>query len=217
MRGHRVLTPDLTPDLDQPLEQWSASIAELLTTTSRPLLLVGHSRGGAVISQVAERVPEAIDMLVYLAAFLLDSGETVAARGGMGDGPPPGLELSADQRLCTVAPQVAAALFFQDALPEATGNAVAALRPEPLASFYMPIATSAERFGTVRRVYIETLQDIAIPIATQRAMQADLPCERVFTIDSGHSPFVTNIQELTEILVDLADQLVAAEAAQPTP
>jgi pimeloyl-ACP methyl ester carboxylesterase len=38
--------------------------------------LVGHSYGGMVITGVADRIPERIGRLVYLDAFLPDSGET---------------------------------------------------------------------------------------------------------------------------------------------
>ena len=41
------------------------------------LTLCGHSYGGAVVSGVAERIPERIRALVYLDAFVLESGENV--------------------------------------------------------------------------------------------------------------------------------------------
>jgi pimeloyl-ACP methyl ester carboxylesterase len=40
------------------------------------VVLVGHSYGGMVIAGVADRIPERIGRLVYLDAFLPDSGET---------------------------------------------------------------------------------------------------------------------------------------------
>jgi pimeloyl-ACP methyl ester carboxylesterase len=42
------------------------------------VILVGHSYGGMVITGVADRIPERIRQLVYLDAFLPDSGESLA-------------------------------------------------------------------------------------------------------------------------------------------
>ena len=41
------------------------------------VVLCGHSYGGAVVSGVADRVPERIGALVYLDAFHLDDGRSV--------------------------------------------------------------------------------------------------------------------------------------------
>jgi pimeloyl-ACP methyl ester carboxylesterase len=43
------------------------------------VVLVGHSYGGMVITGVADRIPDRIRRLVYLDAFLPDSGETALA------------------------------------------------------------------------------------------------------------------------------------------
>src|SRR6201988_5472838 len=53
------------------------AIARYTTTIDGPMVLVGHSYGGAVISQAAPSVKNATG-LVYLAAFALDEGESCA-------------------------------------------------------------------------------------------------------------------------------------------
>jgi pimeloyl-ACP methyl ester carboxylesterase len=51
------------------------------------VILVGHSYGGMVISGVVDQVPERVRRLVYVDAFLPDSGESVATiTGAMGAG-----------------------------------------------------------------------------------------------------------------------------------
>ena len=47
------------------------------------MILVGHSSGGMIISEVARRQPNSVAALVYLAAFLLPTGAT--PRDVMGD------------------------------------------------------------------------------------------------------------------------------------
>ncbi|MGQ0639260.1 MAG: alpha/beta fold hydrolase [Gemmatimonadaceae bacterium] len=43
----------------------------------KDVVLVGHSYGGMVITGVADRIPERVRALIYLDAFLPESGETV--------------------------------------------------------------------------------------------------------------------------------------------
>jgi len=69
-RGYPVIAPanplrDLASD--------SAYIRSVLQTISGPIVLVGHSYGGAVISNAAVGVPN-VKALVYIAAFAPDKG-----------------------------------------------------------------------------------------------------------------------------------------------
>src|SRR6202035_2992150 len=54
------------------------AIARFTTSIEGPILLAGHSYGGAVISQAASAVKDATG-LVYLSAFALDEGESCAS------------------------------------------------------------------------------------------------------------------------------------------
>jgi pimeloyl-ACP methyl ester carboxylesterase len=71
--GFTVLAPP------NPLRQLHAdadSIASFVGALDGPVLLVGHSYGGAVITRASASLPGVVG-LVYLAAFALDEGETV--------------------------------------------------------------------------------------------------------------------------------------------
>src|SRR4029077_14257272 len=54
------------------------AIARYTTTIDGPIVLVGHSYGGALITQAARSVKDA-KALVYLSAFALDVGESCAS------------------------------------------------------------------------------------------------------------------------------------------
>ena len=58
------------------LDQDSASVASLLRSIKGPVILVGHSYGGAVITNAAAGNPN-VKALVYIAAFAPDKGESV--------------------------------------------------------------------------------------------------------------------------------------------
>ncbi len=82
MKGHRVEAPDLpghgkdrTPIGEVSLEAYAEKICKVLDAELEPVILVGHSMGGIAISQAAEYLPDKIETLVYLTAFLLRDGE----------------------------------------------------------------------------------------------------------------------------------------------
>lgn len=85
LRGHRVVRPSLT-GLGERVHLASPSIGlathiddvanTILWDGLHNVVLVGHSYGGMVITGVADRIPDRIRRLVYLDAFLPESGET---------------------------------------------------------------------------------------------------------------------------------------------
>ena len=85
LRGHRVVRPSLT-GLGERVHLASPSIGlathiddvvnAILWDGLHNVILVGHSYGGMVITGVADRIPDRIRRVVYLDAFLPESGET---------------------------------------------------------------------------------------------------------------------------------------------
>jgi len=206
--GHRVSAPDLagmgsdrTPFTEDVLEQWSSQVASLAGSEG-PAILVGHSRGGIVISEAAERAPGAVQQLVYLTAFLLPAGESLQAnveKAGPGTGPE--MIIDGERGTCTVKPGSERGIFYNRCSDADTRAAVARLCPEPLEPLARGLRITPQRFGRVPRAYIEALDDQAIRIGHQRAMQAVLPCAKVVSIDSDHSPFYSAPLALGEALL----------------
>jgi pimeloyl-ACP methyl ester carboxylesterase len=86
-QGHTVLTPTLTGlgerrhlrSRDVTVETHITDIANIFDYDDLgPVILVGHSYGGVIISGVAERVQSRIAKLVYLDAIVLEDGQTPA-------------------------------------------------------------------------------------------------------------------------------------------
>ncbi len=84
-RGHEVLAITLTGVAERAhllhggvnLETHIADVlAELAVHNVRDAVLVGHSYGGMVITAVADHVPQQVDSLVYLDAFVPRDGES---------------------------------------------------------------------------------------------------------------------------------------------
>ena len=209
--GHEVEAPDLAgrgqdrrPPAEITLTDHVDLVSEVVESSHRPATLVGHSFGGFVISHVAERVPDGVDLLVYLAAFLLRDGETVLGIAGSVSPAVPHLDVREDAGVITVRPDAAREVFYHDCTAEDADRATALLVPEALTPRRTPAELSAERFGRLPRVYMETTDDRALPLELQRRMQSALPCRDVVSLESGHSPFLSMPRTLAERLAEAA-------------
>ena len=211
--GHRVIAPDLpslgadkTPLEKVTLKSWTDTVVAALDTADEPVTLVGHSRGGILISEAAQARPERVRTLVYLCAFLLQDGEALFAMSGVDTESAlrGNLIIAADQRSATVKDETIDEAFYGGCDANDRALARTLLQPEPLAPLTTPLHLTADRFGVVPRVYIECLRDRAVGPAMQRRMINASPCHRVITMDSDHSPFFSSPDELVGHLLSVA-------------
>ena len=88
-QGHEVFTPTLTGVADRShllsptvtLETHILDVINLIRWEElSDVVLCGHSYGGAVVTAVADRLPDRVTSLVYLDAFIPDSGTSVATK-----------------------------------------------------------------------------------------------------------------------------------------
>lgn len=203
--GHQVIAPDLVPvpaganplPLCNPLPLWARQVADLALAAPEPVLLVGHSRGGLVISEAGAIAPQAVRKLVYLTGFLLPQGGSMQSAMAMKEaGGAPDYLRPARGRCLAVAAEAVASRFYNLAAPEVAANAAARLQPEPMGSFSAPLTATPE----LPRAYIECTEDRILPLALQRAMQAALPCDTVLTLQADHSPFLSTPKALAVAL-----------------
>jgi pimeloyl-ACP methyl ester carboxylesterase len=203
--GHAVFAPDL---VGAALSDWTDVVCQILAAQSQPVILIGHSRGGMVISQAAERHPLKILALGYLSGFLLRDGESML-RATQEDGSslaPPNLVMSTDKQTCAVAESALREVFYGQCAPEMVEFARAHMIVEPTGPLATPVKISDARFGRVPRFYIECLQDKAVPLRLQRKMYGALPCRKVWSLDTDHSPFFSKPDELAACLLELASR-----------
>jgi pimeloyl-ACP methyl ester carboxylesterase len=203
--GHTVIAPDLpslgrdkTPANRVSLSMWRDFVCGILDAQTEPVILVGHSRGGIVISEVAEHRPDRIRTLVYLSAFLPRDGECLfdlAARA-TGSEVPPNMVMSEDKGSSMLRDEVVRSAFYGECSDEDVALARSLLQPEPTLPLATPVRLSEKNFGRVPRVFIECLRDRAITPPLQKQMCAAQPCRQVLTIDTDHSPFFSRPDEL---------------------
>lgn len=210
--GHRATAPDLpslgrdrTPLQLVSLQTWTESVCRTLDAEVEPVILVGHSRAGAVISQAAEARPEKIRALVYLAGYLLADGESVSdkAKQDRQSLVGPNMQISQDRRSWTLRETAVRAALYGECSDEDVVLAQSLLAPEAVAPLMTPIRVSEEKFGRVPRFYIECLRDRAVSLSEQRKMVRAMPCRQVISMDSDHSPFLSAADQLAQHLLSL--------------
>jgi pimeloyl-ACP methyl ester carboxylesterase len=211
--GHRVIAPDLpglgddrTPVERVSLRMWTRHVCNILDAESQPVILVGHSRGGIVISEVAEQRPDRIHALVYLTAFLARDGECLfdLAQQDMSSLVAGNMVMSPDKLHSTMREESLRETFYGLCPDEDVELARRLLRPEPTAPLATPVRVTPENFGRVPRIYLQCSRDRAIPPALQKQMYSASPCREVHTLDTDHSPFFSAPDELTAHLHKLA-------------
>ena len=208
-RGHQVEAVDLpqpgdeTKDAAGLLDGWAEHVVARARNHPEPVVLVGHSRGGIVISEAAERAPDRVARLIYCAAMLVDDGETMAAMRARLDAsaaPMVRLQREPDGVMFRADPHSAADFIYSRAASEDRDPLIDAMVAEPRASFQIAPHLSHERYGRVPRAYIECLHDEAIAIELQRRMRESQPCDVVITLDADHAPYLSAPQALADAL-----------------
>ena len=218
-QGHQVVAVDLPGntygEFDIPasqitLDTYVQHVCKVLDQLDEPVVLVGHSLGGLTITQTAEYRPDKIRSLVYLTAVLIGPGEAFIPvesrdsktvrnalyREGRNT-------LSDDLSTVSYREDIIHNMFFNDCSDDDFAWAKSMLVPQPSSPYMDPMQTTDDNFGRVPRFYIECLKDQALSADFQKQMYAKLPCERVMTLNTGHSPFISAPQDLVAHLVSV--------------
>jgi pimeloyl-ACP methyl ester carboxylesterase len=211
--GHRPVAIDLpghgadqTPRAHQTLEAYVDALLRALDAEPEPVLLVGHSMGGVVITQAAERRPERIRGLIYVAAYLPTDGQSLLdlARADTDGLVLPNVVLDRLSGEHWVRPEAVREVFYGDCSAEDVAAAEAQLVRERYAPHATPVRITAERFGRVPRTFIEARRDRCVSLALQRRMEAASPCQRMLALDSAHSPWWSAPEALARLLCEEA-------------
>jgi len=208
-RGLSVSTVDLHKEggediFNASLERYVQHVEKALNELDGKVILVGHSMAGAVISQVAERLPEKIEKLVYIAAFLLGSGDSVleAMQRDPGGEFLPELIFTEDQSSATAAEPSWRSKAFHDVSEARILEALPRLLGVPQATepFIAKATLSEERFGAVPKAYVRTALDKMVSPTLQGEMLDNWKVDEVHSLQSGHFPTLSMPEKLAEVL-----------------
>ena len=185
-------------------------VRSVLQTIEGPIVLVGHSYGGAVITNAAVGVPN-VRALVYIAAFVPDQGEALGQLAARNPG-----SLIGDQTLVARPYPVAGGepgtdLYltregfrsgFAGDLPRRVADAMWA-RQRPLAAAAFAEPSGEPAWKTLPSWYLVATQDRAIPPATQRFM-AQRAGAHVTRVRAAHAVMVSQPAATTKLILAAA-------------
>ncbi|MEM9742511.1 MAG: alpha/beta fold hydrolase [Pseudomonadota bacterium] len=191
--GHGV---DRTDPRTVQLADYTAALVAAVDAIEGPVCLVGHSLGGFAIACAAEQRPEAVERLVFLAAFIPETGASPAA---MAQATEPTLfsqNLSFRDGVMHIDPAVIETAFFADCDAAVVALARGCLVPQPAAVLRGEAVLSEAHFGAVAKSAIVCTQDETIAIADQKQMSERAGIGECIVLDSSHSPFFSQPQAL---------------------
>ncbi|CAN6849479.1 unnamed protein product, partial [Brassica oleracea] len=199
------------------LSQYVKPLTDVLEKlpTGEKVILVGHDFGGACISYAMEQFPSKISKAVFLSAAMLTNGQSTldmfSLQAGQSDlmrkaqifiytngneHPPTAIDL--DKSLLKD-------LLFNQSPSKDVALASVSMRSIPFAPVLEKLSLSDGNYGSVRRYYIETLEDNAIPLALQEHMINSSPPEKVYRLKGAdHAPFFSKPQALHKFLLEIA-------------
>lgn len=181
-------------------------LRKMVKQQSGPVLLVGHSYGGAVITEAGD-LPNVVG-LVYIAAFAPDAGESP---GGITAGLPPAA-------IANVAPDSDGYLwikpdkfhesFCQD-LPADEALVMAVTQKAPLASTFGDNVT-APAWRNKPVWYQVSSEDRMINPDNQKRMSERMKPRKIITLAAGHASLASKPDEVTAFIDEAATSLANA-------
>jgi len=178
----------------------AARAAVLAAAEAGPVVLVGHSYGGSVIT--AAGTGAEVAHLVYVAAFAPDEGETMHdAATGFPATPLADALVADDHGRVSVDPGAAVEAFYLDCERDDAMAAVARLRPMAASTFGTPTPAAAWRDHPCTYLLCEHDNAIHPDLQAHFAARTD---STVVRLAASHSPFLSQPGKVAAVLTGLA-------------
>lgn len=206
-RGFAVHTIDLPGRDPSPRWGWrlrlrdqAAAVVAKAAAIGGQVTAVAHSMGGFPLSAAAELEPALFSRLIYLAAYLPQDGDNLFGLGGRDKTSRVGaVTRMSPLGFISIKPDRSVPVFYDDCPADRIAWSVSRLCPEPLRPAFDRIALG-ERFAAVPKSYIRCSEDQVVTPGLQDAMLAATPCEKVATLESSHSPFLSMPDRLVDAI-----------------
>jgi pimeloyl-ACP methyl ester carboxylesterase len=208
-KGYAVRVP---PNNLRGVASDSDHLVSFLTTISGPIVLVGHSYGGVVITNAATRNSQ-VRSLVYVDAYIPDEGDTLIALTH-----PPSVFAQDPANVLDFVPFPGAPQGVVDTYvkPSIFGEAMAnegfsgrevgvlAASQRPLSSQAFGEPSGVPAWRSIPSWAVVGEQDRAIPIADQLSM-AKAAGAHVVKVDAPHLAMLTDARAVTDVIVKAAE------------
>ena len=200
--GHGI---DLTPVIKISLSDYVKTVTDAVNAQKGKIILVGHSMAGVVVSQVAENIPDKIEKLVYVSAYLPKNDEDVLTLGKKEKASlaAENLQFSPDYSEATINKTILAEAVCADC-PQWLKDAIVKYhKAEPTKPLGEKVVLTS-KFDRVPKYYIATTQDKTVTYALQQHMIKDnSTIKKVYEMNTSHLSFAANPSEFLKILTGI--------------
>jgi putative intracellular protease/amidase len=200
--GHGI---ELTAADKISLSDYVKAVTEAVNRQPGKVILVGHSMAGMVVSQVAESIPNKIDKLVYVSAYLPRNGEDLLSLSKQDAQSKVGaaLEFTPGYSAATIKKDMIAPAVCADCPDYMKDVLVKYHKAEPAKPLGEKVKLSA-KFAAVPKYYIHTTQDAAVGYELQKMMvKNNGTIKKTFEMNTSHLPFVVQPEQFVQILTGL--------------
>lgn len=166
------------------------------------IVLVVHSFGGIVGSQVAEQIAPQIKKIIYIAAYVPKNGESLLSIAQTDTESHIGKNLIVDEKtgIASVRKEGVADVFMADAPRQVADYVSNNIKPEPLSPLATPVTLTDGKFGKITKVFVYSLNDHTIGNSLQQKMVKDAGIQRWYSLPSSHTPFIMFPHVLAQII-----------------
>jgi pimeloyl-ACP methyl ester carboxylesterase len=180
--------------------------AEAHLPSERKTTIVVHSRYGILASALAEKHPDRIERVIYLASFMLPPGDSVAkwVQTDAQSLIPANMDISMSEFWDWLRPEAYRDALYADCCDDDVALAHALLCREPIRPAGEKLDLTPDRYGTVPRAYIRLTEDRAVSLDLQDRLIEASPPDRVESIDASHSAYFSQPDRLTETIIRLS-------------
>ena len=196
-KGYHV---DVVSNSNLSLNDDVASVKAVLARQNGPVILVGHSYGGAVITEAGDT--SNVAGLVYVAAFAPDAGESLLS---LFKASPPNPESGVMLPPVNGLIWYDVAKFHRDFCPDLPADEADFMAhsqtPPGIAAFATPLTKAA--WKTKPSWYIVSTEDRMIPPAAERFM-AKRANSKVTEIKASHVSFISHPAEVAAVIEEAA-------------
>jgi pimeloyl-ACP methyl ester carboxylesterase len=185
------------------LAAYRDAVRAIVDSKTEAVYLVGHSFGGFTISNVAETVPAKIKKLIFVAAYVPKSGESMqslSAQDNNNKFTQTNFVLAPDYSSAEVLEADRGLIFANDGTLEIQAMVGKNLIKEPLGPIAEPVTLSAV-FDGVAKAFIRTTKDNAVSTPFQDMMIERAGLKQVISVEAGHSPFITAPQATADAIL----------------
>jgi pimeloyl-ACP methyl ester carboxylesterase len=187
------------------LNDYVKTVSEVVNRQQGKVILVGHSMAGMIISQVAEQLPNKIDKLIYVSAYLPKNGESASGitNAFLQNKPIEAFEFNQDYSLVSIKKDAIAPVVCADCPPYMKETLVKYHRAEPVKGLNDKVSLTS-RFASVPKYYISTRNDMAVPYALQQQMiKSNGKVKKVYEMNTSHLPFVVQPEAFLKIIAEI--------------